>query len=266
MDIGYSRRIAQAIVIRNGDHDYILDNGTQSVSLPGSSIMGLFVDKVCRNIAREPVDWTTLHKRIGDDGADPNTASPKLRREVRRMNKLLRDELGEPPDGRNYIVRAGDVVRSLILRSSGRRLWEARDGCRPFRRKKSKRRGLTGDSGYRRGPVMRRRRKNGDRKRMSDWASPSSNLRRRMGECVARGGEVGGCAYSQTGGRSCRRIGLACVRMVAHGLLKHYRFGGKGRRGCIRIEEADLDAFLAACLHEIKTPVPPLKHIRLNHG
>ena len=52
----------------------------------------------------------------------------------------------------------------------------------------------------------------------------------------------------------------------AQGLLKHYRFGGKGRRGCIRIEEADLDAFLAACLHEVRPQVPPLKHIKLNHG
>lgn len=52
----------------------------------------------------------------------------------------------------------------------------------------------------------------------------------------------------------------------AQGLLKHYRFGGKDRRGCIRIEEADLDAFLSACLHEVRQPAPPLKHIRLSHG
>ena len=50
------------------------------------------------------------------------------------------------------------------------------------------------------------------------------------------------------------------------GLLMHYRFGGKGRRGCIRIEEADLNAFLAACLHEVRPPSPPLKHITLGHG
>ena len=54
--------------------------------------------------------------------------------------------------------------------------------------------------------------------------------------------------------------------MVRQGLLKHYRFGGKGRRGCIRIEERDLDAFLAACLHEVQPQIPPLKHIQLNHG
>jgi excisionase family DNA binding protein len=49
-------------------------------------------------------------------------------------------------------------------------------------------------------------------------------------------------------------------------LLKHYRFGGKGKRGCIRIEEADLDAFLAACRHDTRPEVPPLNHIRLSHG
>lgn len=49
-------------------------------------------------------------------------------------------------------------------------------------------------------------------------------------------------------------------------LLKHYRFGGKGKRGCIRIEEADLDAFLASCRHDARPELPPLKHIRLSHG
>jgi excisionase family DNA binding protein len=65
------------------------------------------------------------------------------------------------------------------------------------------------------------------------------------------------------------RVGVSdslVYEWCAQGLLKHYRFGVKGRRGCIRIEEADLDAFLAACLHEIRPQVPPLKHIKLNHG
>ncbi len=65
------------------------------------------------------------------------------------------------------------------------------------------------------------------------------------------------------------RIGVSdslVYEWCAQGLLKHYRFGGKGRRGCIRIEEADLAAFLAACLHEVRAPIPPLKHIKLGHG
>ncbi len=65
------------------------------------------------------------------------------------------------------------------------------------------------------------------------------------------------------------RVGVSdslVYEWCAQGLLKHYRFGGKGRRGCIRIEERDLDAFLAACLHEVQPQIPPLKHIQLNHG
>ena len=65
------------------------------------------------------------------------------------------------------------------------------------------------------------------------------------------------------------RVGVSdslVYEWCAQGLLKHYRFGGKGRRGCIRIEEADLDAFLDACIHDVRLPPTPLKHIRLNHG
>lgn len=49
----------------------------------------------------------------------------------------------------------------------------------------------------------------------------------------------------------------------SQGLLTHYRFGRKGRRGKILIEEKDLDAFLDACRQEPAPPAPPLKHIRL---
>jgi len=52
----------------------------------------------------------------------------------------------------------------------------------------------------------------------------------------------------------------------SQGRLPHYRFGRKGKRGCIRIEQADLDAFLADCLQQPKEIDLPLKHIRLNHG
>jgi len=41
------------------------------------------------------------------------------------------------------------------------------------------------------------------------------------------------------------------------GLLPHLRLGGKGRRGCIRVEEADLQAFLAAQKREGRRDEPP---------
>ena len=50
----------------------------------------------------------------------------------------------------------------------------------------------------------------------------------------------------------------------ADGRLRHYRFGGKGKRGCIRIDEADLEDFLTSCRQEPAAPKsPPLKHIKL---
>ena len=52
----------------------------------------------------------------------------------------------------------------------------------------------------------------------------------------------------------------------AEGRLPHYKLGRKGRRGTIRIEEADLDAFLAACRQEAKAQEEAfvLKHIKRN--
>jgi excisionase family DNA binding protein len=47
--------------------------------------------------------------------------------------------------------------------------------------------------------------------------------------------------------------------------LVHYRFGRKGKRGRIRIEDADLEAFLATCKQDEERMVAPLtlKHIQL---
>jgi excisionase family DNA binding protein len=65
------------------------------------------------------------------------------------------------------------------------------------------------------------------------------------------------------------RVGVSAslvYEWCAQGLLRHYRFGGKSRRGCIRIEEKDLDDFLMSCSHDTRrdnTP-PPLKHIKLS--
>jgi excisionase family DNA binding protein len=48
------------------------------------------------------------------------------------------------------------------------------------------------------------------------------------------------------------------------GVLKHSRFGRAGKRGCVRIAEADLDAFLAGCRRDGRPPPAgplPLRHI-----
>jgi excisionase family DNA binding protein len=70
-----------------------------------------------------------------------------------------------------------------------------------------------------------------------------------------------------------------CVKVVrgwiASGELPHYRLGGKGHRGGIRIEEADLNAFLTARkvngrqknpspLPSVNSRRPRLKHLRLS--
>ena len=57
--------------------------------------------------------------------------------------------------------------------------------------------------------------------------------------------------------------------LVESGRLSHHRVGA--RRGAIRISEADLSAYLAACRQELTTNNPPpapvalpkLRHIRL---
>ncbi len=43
----------------------------------------------------------------------------------------------------------------------------------------------------------------------------------------------------------------------ASGQLVHLRLGGKGKRGAIRIEEADLAAFLASCRQGEQPEIPP---------
>ncbi|HEV3440672.1 MAG TPA: helix-turn-helix domain-containing protein [Gemmata sp.] len=48
-------------------------------------------------------------------------------------------------------------------------------------------------------------------------------------------------------------------------VLVHYRLGRPGKRGRIRIEECDLDAFLETCKRDGEQPSAPLtlKHIKL---
>jgi excisionase family DNA binding protein len=65
------------------------------------------------------------------------------------------------------------------------------------------------------------------------------------------------------------RIGVSdslVYQWIEERRIPHYRLGGRGKRGCIRIEEADLVEFLAGCRQEAKPGVPPLRHIQLNHG
>lgn len=61
------------------------------------------------------------------------------------------------------------------------------------------------------------------------------------------------------------RIGVS-VSLVyewcAQKRLRHYRFGGKGKRGRILIEESDLAAFLESCLVD-PSPVLQLRHLDL---
>ncbi len=52
----------------------------------------------------------------------------------------------------------------------------------------------------------------------------------------------------------------------AAGILPHYRFGRKGRRGRILIDETEFKAFLATCRQEGRphvAPMPELRHIQL---
>jgi excisionase family DNA binding protein len=62
---------------------------------------------------------------------------------------------------------------------------------------------------------------------------------------------------------------------VASGALGHFRLGGKGRRGAIRVAEADLEVFLASQKREgqqeaplpppaVPRPKPKLRHLSLD--
>lgn len=58
---------------------------------------------------------------------------------------------------------------------------------------------------------------------------------------------------------------------IADGQLAHFRLGAKGHRGAIRIQEEDMEAFLATCRQgeQVQTTTTPraqvatLKHLRL---
>ena len=65
------------------------------------------------------------------------------------------------------------------------------------------------------------------------------------------------------------RIGVSdslIYEWCAEGVLACYRFGRKGKRGRILIDETEFEAFLASCRQKGRqgaAPLPALKHITL---
>ena len=64
------------------------------------------------------------------------------------------------------------------------------------------------------------------------------------------------------------RLGVSLsliYQLCSQGLLPHFRFGGKGRRGSLRINEADLHAYVEQCRREASASAPllSLQHINL---
>jgi excisionase family DNA binding protein len=84
------------------------------------------------------------------------------------------------------------------------------------------------------------------------------------------GGKTGGRGLNMlTPKQVAERLGISdslVYEWCDSSLLPHYRFGGKGKRGRIMIDERDLDTFLASCRQEARpeVPAPPLKHIKLD--
>ncbi|HEX3147007.1 MAG TPA: helix-turn-helix domain-containing protein [Gemmataceae bacterium] len=63
------------------------------------------------------------------------------------------------------------------------------------------------------------------------------------------------------------RVSLSLIYHWCHShALVHYRFGQPGKRGRIRIEDGDLEAFMAECKETGGGTSAPLvlKHIKLN--
>jgi excisionase family DNA binding protein len=62
------------------------------------------------------------------------------------------------------------------------------------------------------------------------------------------------------------RIGVSSsliYQLCKQGVLRHFRFGGKNKRGKLMIDEADLAAFIDRCRREPAPPAHGLKHISL---
>jgi excisionase family DNA binding protein len=69
--------------------------------------------------------------------------------------------------------------------------------------------------------------------------------------------------------QAAERVGISeslIYEWCAEGVLPHYRFGRKGRRGRILIDETEFAGFLAGCRQEVRqdtAPLPELRHIQL---
>lgn len=53
--------------------------------------------------------------------------------------------------------------------------------------------------------------------------------------------------------------------LCSSGVLPHFRFGNKNRRGSVRIDEAELQAYVERCRREVSASAPllSLRHINL---
>jgi excisionase family DNA binding protein len=52
-------------------------------------------------------------------------------------------------------------------------------------------------------------------------------------------------------------------QLCKEGVLRHFRFGGKNKRGKLMIDECDLAAFIERCRREPVRPMAALRHISL---
>jgi excisionase family DNA binding protein len=66
--------------------------------------------------------------------------------------------------------------------------------------------------------------------------------------------------------KAAERIGVSSsliYQLCSEGALRHFRFGGKNKRGKLMIDESDLVAFIERCRQEPVLPMPTLRHISL---
>lgn len=61
-----------------------------------------------------------------------------------------------------------------------------------------------------------------------------------------------------------KRIGISPSLVYAlcrAGVIAHARHGRPGKRGCIRIDEASLEAYRQSCMGVGRPAAPPLRHL-----
>lgn len=63
-----------------------------------------------------------------------------------------------------------------------------------------------------------------------------------------------------------KRLGVSAsliYQLCRELVLKHYRLGGKGKRGRIRIDAEEIERFRAVCCRDGLSVLPPLKHLTM---